>query len=121
MFHGTRALIFDIEGVVIDSDGAWDTAQEYLLRRYGYQYERAVLKPLLAGRSSEEAAEILISHHQLPCSIADFAAECRELVGQVMERRLRFMPGFPTFFHDADQEFSTAAANSPAPGTPRSR
>lgn len=53
------AILFDADGVVIDSEKSWDAAQLEFSRRHRIPYHREKLKPLLAGRSQSEAIEIL--------------------------------------------------------------
>ena len=54
-----NTIIFDAEGVVVDTEKAWDKAQEEFLRRRGIVYEREKIKHLLSGKSQPEAIEIL--------------------------------------------------------------
>ena len=40
-----EAIIFDAEGVVVDTEILWDKSQEILLGRRGLEYDRDYLKP----------------------------------------------------------------------------
>jgi beta-phosphoglucomutase-like phosphatase (HAD superfamily) len=46
-----NAIIFDAEGVIIDTEKMWDQAQEEFLRRRGIAYERMDIKHTLSGKS----------------------------------------------------------------------
>lgn len=91
-------IIFDAEGVVIDTEPIWDLAQSEFLRRRGVAYDRAGIKPLLTGKSALEGTEIL----QAKCGILGdphrLTEERLELVRQHLEAEVAFVPGFEAFF-----------------------
>ena len=51
-------IIFDGEGIVVDTETIWDKGQEEFLRRRGFVYDRERIKPLLTGRSLAEGVEV---------------------------------------------------------------
>lgn len=92
-----EALIFDAEGVVLDSEPAWDEAQREFLRRRGHRYDRDRIKPLLSGRSLAEGTSILKREYGLSGEPAELARERLEIVARLLARRLPFVPGFQAF------------------------
>ena len=54
-----QAVIFDAEGVVVDTETVWDAVQREFLGRRGLEYDRDTLKPLMAGRPGEQAVGVL--------------------------------------------------------------
>jgi len=103
-------IIFDAEGVVIDSEPIWDQSQKEFLRRRGLHYDRARTKPLLAGRSIPEGAAILKQEYGLEGDVAALARERMEIVRSLFERELEFIPGFPDFFERIRGTFKTCLA-----------
>ncbi len=93
-----RAVIFDAEGVVIDTEGLWDESQRMLLARRGIAYERERIKHLLAGRSLLDGAQILREEYRLPESAAEIAVERRNLARELFSQTVGFVPGFQEFF-----------------------
>ncbi len=64
-----ETLIFDMEGVVIDSEGLWDRAQEILLKRRNLIYEKDKIKVLLTGKSLQEGISIIKDFYNLKESV----------------------------------------------------
>lgn len=105
-----RAIIFDAEGVVLDTEDLWDDAQVVFLDRYGVPYERDVLKPILSGRSLLEGAEIMKATFGLPGEPVDLAAERRAIAREVIATGARYMDGFGAFFAQVHNRFATCIA-----------
>lgn len=106
------ALIFDAEGVVIDTEPMWDRGQLEFLRRYGHPYDRSRVKPLLAGQSAVNGARILKELFGLPGDPADLALERIELVRQLFHTEVRFIHGFEEFYHRVQPVFKTCLATA---------
>ncbi|NES22866.1 MAG: hypothetical protein F6K41_29075, partial [Symploca sp. SIO3E6] len=58
-----QAIIFDAEGVVLDTEPIWDEEQTVFLSRQGILYERHAVKHMVAGRSLKESTEILMDFY----------------------------------------------------------
>jgi beta-phosphoglucomutase len=107
-------VIFDVEGVVVDSEKLWDLAQHDFLARRGIPYDRAAIKHLLAGTAAEEGMRTLQRVLDLPGDPRELAAERKMLV------RSRFadadyVPGFREFFDAIAGEYKTCVATAMDP------
>ncbi|MFA9459946.1 HAD family hydrolase [Thiohalorhabdus sp. Cl-TMA] len=109
------ALLFDAEGVVIDTEPLWDRGQAEFLRRRGLPYDRARLKPLLAGRSLQESTEALKRELGLRGDTGKLARERADLVRRAFAEEADFVPGFRAFFDATGNGFPTALATGLAP------
>ena len=107
-----EALIFDGEGVVIDTEPLWDEAQRRLLERRGIQYDRARVKHLLAGKSAAEGVAILQREFQIKGDSAALAAEREAEVRALMAKNVRLVPGFEDFFERIRGRYKTCIATS---------
>jgi HAD superfamily hydrolase (TIGR01509 family) len=105
-------IIFDADGVVIDSERIWDAAQEEFSRRHGIPYERKKVKALLAGRSQAEAVEILKAESGLAGDTQSLTAERMGLVKLEFEKGVGFVPGFREFFQQIRADYRTCIATS---------
>ena len=105
-------IIFDADGVVIDSEKIWDEAQTEFSRRRGIPYERAKLKPRLAGKSQAEAGEILKVEYGLAQDAQSLAAERMALVKRGFEEGVEFRSGFREFFQRVRSDYQTCIATS---------
>lgn len=117
-FHPPRSrskittIIFDADGVVIDSERIWDTAQAAFSSRHGIPYERNKLKPLMAGRSQVEAVEILRKEYGLTGNTQSLVDERMELVKREFAKGVEFVPGFNEFFQGIRHDYQNCIATS---------
>jgi len=106
-----RGLIFDCDGVIIDTEPAWDESNRIFLARRGATYERDVHKPLLTGRSAAEGAQALQSLFGFRGDPLVLAEERRALLRDHLET-VPFIPGFDEFFAWARGQFGVAVATA---------
>ena len=107
-----NTVIFDGEGVVIDTEGAWDLAQEEFLRRRGLSYDRARLKPLLTGRSGAEGIEVLKRTYGLKENPATMEQERRAIMKEHLAEGVRYVDGFESFFERISGLYKTCLATA---------
>jgi beta-phosphoglucomutase-like phosphatase (HAD superfamily) len=103
-------IIFDGEGVVIDSEKLWDRGQEEFLRRRGIRYDRGKIKPLLAGRSMVEGVHILQREYHFSGDVDSLARERVEIVRVLFRNEAAFVPGFEEFYGRVHQLFKICMA-----------
>lgn len=60
-----KAVIFDLDGTLVDSEIVWFEVYRELLEKYGMVYEPMIHGRLL-GRSSADCSQLLIDHYDLP-------------------------------------------------------
>ena len=92
-----KAILFDMDGVIINSERLWDKSTEILLARYHQRYEREKSKPLCTGKSLPDAADTLKKFYQLPGAPAVLTHEWKTITKQLFHDELDFHPGFSEF------------------------
>lgn len=92
-----KAIIFDAEGVVVDTEALWDKSQDVLLGRRGLQYDRNYLKPKMAGQTLLEGAELMVEYYGLDEKASEVAHERGVLINDLFENEIRFIDGFLAF------------------------
>ena len=107
-----RALVFDGEGVVIDTEGAWDHSQEVFMARRGHPYDRSEVKPLLTGRGLSEGTEVLRKRFGLTEAAESLSRERLELMTRFFESEVDFIPGFKEFYGRVSGQYKTALATA---------
>ena len=107
-----NTIIFDAEGVVVDTEKAWDKAQEEFLRRRGIVYERKKIKHLLSGKSQPEAIEILKAECGLTGNVQALIVERMGLVRRLLEEHVEFVAGFREFFKRVQPAYRTCIATA---------
>jgi beta-phosphoglucomutase-like phosphatase (HAD superfamily) len=107
-------ILFDAEGVVIDTEPMWDKAQEEFLRRRGVVYHRDKLKHLFSGRSALESMEITKTECGITGDARLLAEERTELVRRQLEEHVGFIAGFAEFFQRVRPAYKTCIATAMA-------
>jgi len=105
-------ILFDAEGVVLDTESLWDRGQEVFLRRRGFVYDRERVKPLLTGRTMAEGVIIMQDIYGFEGNIQEQARERVEIVKDLFRNKARFMDGFLEFFSQVRKEFKVAVATA---------
>jgi beta-phosphoglucomutase-like phosphatase (HAD superfamily) len=105
-------LIFDGEGVVIDTEGLWDDVQEEFLARRGRTYDRALVKPQLTGRPLVESTAVLQELYDLDGTTDVLAAERLALMAERLRQGAAFITGFPWYFESVRGRYVTCLATS---------
>jgi beta-phosphoglucomutase len=106
------AVIFDADGVVVDSEKIWDATQEEFAQRHRIPYERTRIKALLAGRSQTEAVEILKTEYGLAGETGLLSRERMDLAKRKLESGVEFVPGFCEFLQRIQPTHKTCVATS---------
>lgn len=115
LFTGVSAVIFDLEGVLLDTETTWDEAQHTLLARRGHQYDRDALKHRLAGLGAAEAIAVLIEHYRLPDNPRALMNERRRIMTDLFGRGIRYVPGALEFVRHAAARVDVCVATSMDP------
>ncbi len=113
-------IIFDAEGVVIDTESIWDLGQQEFLQRRGCHYDRERIKPLLTGRSLIEGVAVMQREYGFGGDLGALAQERLEIIKELFAREIRFIEGFPEFFDHVREEYRTCIATAMAPALLRS-
>ncbi|MCK5740390.1 HAD family phosphatase [bacterium] len=92
-----KAILFDMDGVIVNSERLWDKSTEILLTRYQRTYEREKSKPLCTGKSLPDAVDTLINYYQLPGEPVALTREFKTITMQLFHGELDFHPGFCEF------------------------
>ncbi|MCI0512315.1 HAD family phosphatase [candidate division KSB1 bacterium] len=111
-----QAIIFDLDGVIVDSEILWDQCAVEFLQRYGHQYERGRTKARCSGKSLLESTEIIRQEYQLPGKTEVLAAERKAIVRQLYMQHLTLVAGFSDFLQRVQSHaFCCAIATSSDP------
>lgn len=98
-FNHIKAIIFDAEGVVVDTEILWDKSQEVLLERRGLEYDREYLKPKMAGQTLLEGAQLMVEYYRLDEDAQLIAQERKELIHALFENEINYIDGFLQFMN----------------------
>jgi HAD superfamily hydrolase (TIGR01549 family) len=108
-------IIFDGEGVVVDTEIIWDRGQVEFLRRHGQVYDRDRIKPLITGRSVAEGVRIMQREYGFSGDVESQARERVEIVRQLFRDETGFITGFTEFFARIRGRYKTCIATAMDP------
>lgn len=87
-----EAVIFDLDGTLIDSEGVWFRLYFDMCARYGKTYTVEIHGKQL-GRSGEASAKLICVALDLPITPEEFHAEEKRLQPQYFAEQIPAMPG----------------------------
>jgi beta-phosphoglucomutase len=105
-------IIFDNEGVVVDTEPVWDRELEIFLGRRGIRYKKDSIKHLLSGRSIKDGVKILKQEYNLSGDEMVLSDERFAIVKNLLNSDVRFIKGFMDFYELVKHKYKTCIATS---------
>jgi HAD superfamily hydrolase (TIGR01509 family) len=87
-----RAVVFDLDGLMFNTEELYQEVGTELLRRRGCQFTVELLNQMM-GRPSRVALQIMIDWHRLDATVEQLANETEEIFAEILDTRLELMPG----------------------------
>ena len=87
-----EAVLFDMDGVIVDSEPLWSEAEKQLLARRNLRYSPS-LKTAMMGRDARGAVGYLIEHYSLSESVGELIEERNQLIAELFKGHLKAIPG----------------------------
>jgi HAD superfamily hydrolase (TIGR01509 family) len=110
-----RAVVFDLDGLLVNTEDLYEQAGETVLRRRGKTYD-AELREQMMGRPVADAIQLMIDCHSLSDPLENLMCECKEVLDALMATSLAPMPGVEQFLGElAAKDIPIAVATSATP------
>lgn len=87
-----RAVVFDLDGLMFNTEDLYQETGRTVLARRGCEFEPALIDQMM-GRPSLQALQIMIEWNNLDDTAEALAAESAEVLYGLLSTRLRPMPG----------------------------
>lgn len=87
-----KAVVFDLDGLMFNTEQLYDEVGEALLRPRGH-YFTTELKDAMTGRPAQVALQIMIDRHGLDATVEQLQAETDEIFPDILRRKLAPLPG----------------------------
>jgi beta-phosphoglucomutase len=108
-----EAILFDCDGVVLDSETVWDRCETEFLRRRGIAFDIARTKPLITGLGQRAGVLLLQEQYGVAGDPDELVRERLEIIRGLFAREVRFTPGFPEFYEEKVRgRYATCIATS---------
>lgn len=89
---GVQAVIFDLDGLLLESEQVWDAAKRRLVDERGGRWTGEASQRML-GMSSPEWAAYMRDRLGVPLEVAEISAEVVRIMGELYGRELPILPG----------------------------
>ena len=110
-----RAVVFDLDGIIANTEDLYEQAGETVLGRRGKTYD-ADLREQIMGRPVVDAIQIMIECHSLPDTVDGLMCECTDVLQQLIATSLAPMTGAVSLINDLQSSrLPIAVATSATP------
>ena len=93
-----KAILFDLEGVVIDSEIVWDDVDYAWFELHNDTFKPDEMRHLVMGKSIDQATEIYKELLNLPQPITELNEERHKIAQELFSKEIAFIDGFKPFF-----------------------
>ena len=89
-----RAVVFDLDGLMFNTEGLYQQVGTELLRRRGKRFEPELLDRMM-GRRTPVALQMMIDWHRLSDTVETLSGESEQIFAAILQTQLAQMPGLP--------------------------
>jgi HAD superfamily hydrolase (TIGR01509 family) len=87
-----RAVVFDLDGLMFNTEELYQHAGTEILRRRGHKFSPELLNAMM-GRPQKDSLQLMIDAHFLDDTIAQLAMETEQIISKLLDVELSPMPG----------------------------
>jgi HAD superfamily hydrolase (TIGR01509 family) len=109
-----QAVIFDMDGLLVDSEPVWDTARKWMAERAGKPWSRLDHDAVM-GVSTEEWADYMIERLELTMSREDVIDAIVGHMAEMYQRGVPYFPGAVELVDQAAASYRTGLASGSHP------
>lgn len=104
LFMSLRAIVFDLDGVVIDSESIADASNIEFLKRRDLTYDRDGVKHLLCGQSLLDGTRMLMDFYGITGDVHVLMQERLTIRKRIYAQHVSFVDGFMDFLERVNQK-----------------
>ena len=107
-----KAVVFDLDGLMFNTEELYQQVGSELLRRRGKTFEADLLDSMM-GRPPRVSLQMMIDWHQLTDTVEILSSETEQIFETILDRQLAFMPGLDSLLSVLEtQKIPKAVATS---------
>ena len=106
-----KAVVFDLDGVTVDSQPAWFEAYRLAAKKFGFEYSND-LAQLTRGIGVIKSARNLVEHYGIPEKNAEFLHLAKESYKDLFYEKTKLIPGVVELLERLRGNFKLALASS---------
>lgn len=107
-----KAVIFDMDGVMIDSEPLWEKTERVLLARRSIDYSPEY-RDQIVGLNQNDSGKLLVETFNLKESVSEIISERVEILTAIYEEELELVPGLIPLLGDLRaNDYPLAVASS---------
>lgn len=95
-----KAVIFDMDGIIIDSEPLWEKAEIMLIGNKGINYDSSY-RGKIVGLNQNDSIRLLKDTFNLKSSIESISEERIEILLDIYKKELTLVPGILDLLHEA--------------------
>lgn len=86
------SIIFDMDGIIIDSEPLWEKAEVALIKKHGKNYNNSYRKNII-GLNQKDSVNLLKNTFHIDNSVNQIIEERKEILLDIYRKELRLFPG----------------------------
>lgn len=95
-----KGVIFDLDGLLIDSEPYWEKADSIIIKSFGHKYDKnSPLRDKMRGRGTRECSELFVKHFKLNMTVENFMKKRWKIGYPLLEKELKLTPGAKMLIH----------------------
>ncbi len=100
--HPIRAVAFDMDGLMVNTEDLYTEVGETILRRRGHTFTRELKKSMM-GLPGPQAFGVMIAKHDLADTASQLAEETDEIFVELLPSKLKTLPGLENLLEHLDR------------------
>ena len=109
-----KAILFDMDGVVVDSEKLYSQSEEKLLAQYGVKFDDSDWH-YIKGCTEKQFYDLVYSKFNPDIPREDLMFQGREFIKNIFTNKLEYMNGFNTIYPAIKERYKLALVTSTSP------
>jgi len=96
-----KAIIFDLDGVLVDSEVLWSEGRNKMMKPFGQKYSLEDKKSTMGG-DYRAGIRLIIKRYNLPLTVAEFIIKEKKIMDEMYRKKLKLMNGVKKLIQEID-------------------